>query len=216
MLKKKDWKELLQEFSDKVEKREQLIQSNINGLQEQVAVIQAKIKENSDQMIEFEMSEDNTSGVEKFKKENRKLRLELEEIQDSIAGYENQLGTSRDFYGKDLDKIRDAANKAEEERIRLEQESFSKRDALKSKIKEIEKQINEIECETIGRSSIEILLNHYPYLATIDPRAYSLKDHGKHLFIRSWLAGHDTEQYFKKEEVWPMDVLPHMTKIHWE
>ncbi|WP_342439976.1 hypothetical protein NSS79_15210 [Paenibacillus sp. FSL L8-0436] len=196
MLKSKGWKELMQEFNDKVDKRESLIQSNIDGLQEKAQVIETKIKENSDQMIESEMNEDN-NGVEKFKKENRRLRLELEEIQDSISGYENQLGTSRAFYAKDLEKVRIAANKAEEERIRRTDEIISKRKDLESEIKGIEKQISEINNELIFSRSVTDQMDNYSYLVTLDPRTKNLKDYGKGEFIKSWLSGDDVERYFK-------------------
>lgn len=196
MLKNKDWKELMQEFNDKVDKRENLIQSNIDGLQEKAQVIQTKIKENSDLMIESEMNED-TNGVENFKKENRRLRLDFEEIKDSIAGYENQLGTSRNFFAQDLDKIRVAANKAEEERIRWTNDTVSKRKDLESKTKEIEKQINEINYELRCSRSVTEQLDHYHHLTTLDPRAKTLNDYEKKSFINSWLSGDNVERYFK-------------------
>ncbi|WP_019913185.1 hypothetical protein [Paenibacillus sp. HW567] len=196
MFKNKDWKELMQEFKDKVDKREVLIQSNIDGLQEKVEVIKGKIKDNADKMIEAEMNED-TNGLEKFKKENRKLRLDLEEIQDSIAGYETQIGTSRNLFVKDLDKIRDAANKAEEERIRWTDEIVSKRKDLESEIKEIEKQISEINNELIFSRAVTEQLEYSSYLIYIDPRSKSLKDYEKKSFINSWLSGDSLDRYFK-------------------
>jgi len=198
MLKKRDWKELLQEFRDKVEKRENLIQSKIDGLQEQAASIHAKIKENSDQMIDFEMNEDFV-GVEKFKKENRKLRTELEEIQDSIAGYESQLGTSRDHFAKDLDKVRDAANRADEEQKRWQEESVSKREALEAEIEELTKQIKEINFNLQIRRTAAEEMNQFQYLYSIEPRAVDLREYLRPGFLKSWLRGHDTADYFKTD-----------------
>lgn len=198
MLKKKDWKELLQEFIDKVNKREELIQSKIDGLQEQAASIQAKIQENSDQMIDLEMNEDFV-GVEKFKKENRKLRTELEEIQDSIAGYKSQLGTSRDHFAKDLDKVREAANRADEEQKRWLEESISKRKALEAEIEELTKQVKEINFNLqISRTAAEEM-DSYHYLIHIEPRALDLKEYLRPGFLKSWLQGRDDteDQYFK-------------------
>lgn len=198
MLKKKDWKELLREFGDKVEKRENLIQSKIDGLQEQAKIIQAKIKANSDQMIDLEMNED-TSGVEKLKKENRKLRAELEEIQDSITGYESQLGTSRDHFAKDLDKVRDAANKADEEQKRWQEESVSKRKALEAEIEELTKQVKDINFNLqISRTAAEEM-DSFHYLLHIEPRALDLKEYLRPGFLKSWLRGHDTADYFKTD-----------------
>lgn len=197
MLKKKDWKELLQEFSDKVDKREKLIKGKIDDLQEQEQIIQTKIKDNSDQMIELEMNED-TGGVEKFKKENRTLRDELEEIKDAISGYENQLGTSHDHYARDLDKIRVAANKAEEERIQRDQDTRSRRDGLEAKIDELKKQIEQINHELrFSRTTVEDLRWQ---LSHIDRRASKLPFHEQENFIKRWLADGDTESFFNKKE----------------
>ena len=187
MLKSKSWKELMQEFNDKVDKRENLIQSKIDDLQEKAQVIETKIKDNADQMIEAEMSED-LNGAEKYKKENRRLRLELEEIQDSIAGYENQLGSSRAFYAKDLEKVRIAANKDEEERIRWTNEIRSKKEGLESKIKEIEKEISEIVYELKCSRSVAEQMDNYYLLTTLDPRAKTLKELDKTFFIRSCIT----------------------------
>lgn len=197
MLKKKDWKELLQEFSDKVGKRELLIQSKIDGLQEQGAAIQTKIKENSNHMIELEMNGD-MGGAEKVKNENRQLRLQLEEIQDSIAGYESQFGTSHDFFIKDLDKIRDAANKAEEERTQWRDDTISKRNDLEAKIKKFEEQILEINHELRISKTIKEELCRSSYLTLIDPRANSLSDYDKSNFMKCWLSGVETEHFFKR------------------
>ncbi|MFF2907678.1 hypothetical protein [Paenibacillus sp. NPDC057934] len=196
MLKSKSWKELMQEFVDKVNKRENLIQSNIDELQEKAQVIQTKIKENSDLMIEAEMNED-TNGVEKFKKENRKLRLDIEEIQDSIAGYENQVGTSRNFFSKDLDKVRDAAIKAEEERKRWTEDTVSKRKDLESQIKELKNQISGINNELIFSRSVTQELEYSSYLGYIEPRTKSVRLHETKSLINSWLSGYSLDGYFK-------------------
>lgn len=196
MLKKKDWKELLQEFTDKVDKRERLIQSKINGFEEQARVIKVKIKENSAQMIELEMSEN--SNVERFKKENQKLRLELEEIRDSISGYENQLGTSRNFYAKDLDKVRDAANKAEEERLEEVKADYALLDDLEAKMDEIKKKMEQTRNKLqFSRTTVEDLKWNF---SNIDSRVTNLSYHEQEYAIKSWLSGGDIESFFKKPE----------------
>ncbi|MHA2852851.1 hypothetical protein ACXZ7E_02605 [Paenibacillus lautus] len=207
MLKKKDWKELMQEFVDKVDKREQLIQDKIDELKKQGAIIQTKIRENSDQMIELEMNED-TNSVEKFKKENRNLRLQLDEIQDSISGYESQLGTSRDYYAKDWDKIRAAAKKAEEDRIIQEKAANAEIDDLQAKIDELKEQREQKKRKLqFSRTTIEELSGQ---LRHIDPRAIQLSHYTQQAFIKTWLHGGNTESYFEKKE---SPNLSHVTHI---
>ncbi|PQP89669.1 hypothetical protein [Paenibacillus sp. AR247] len=198
MLKKKDWKELMQESIEKVDKREQLIQGKINDLQEQEEVIQTKIKDNSSRMIELEMDGD-TGGVATIKKENRDLRIELQEIQDSIEGYKGQLGTARDYYAKDMDKIRAAANKAEEERLQQRKADHARLDELQAQIDELEKQMEKTRNELRFSRSVSEELTHFSYLNHIDSRAYSLSAYEQQSFIKSWLAGEDTESYFNKK-----------------
>ncbi|MEK5641940.1 hypothetical protein BK138_08510 [Paenibacillus rhizosphaerae] len=207
MLKKKDWKELLQEFLDKVDKREQLIQGKIDDLQEQAQIIKTKIKDNSDQMIELEMSED-TTGIEKFKKENRTLRIELEEIQDSIDGYKTQLGTSRDYYAKDMEKIRAAANKAEEERLQQYNANHARLDELQAQIDELKKQMENTRYELrASRTTVEDLKWKFHL---IDPRLGEIPSYEQENFIKIWLAGEDTERYFDKKEASPGRNVTHV------
>lgn len=196
MLKKKDWKEMIQEFSDKVDKREKLIQGKIDDLQEQAQIIETKIKDNSGRMIELEMEGD-TGGVATIKKENRDLRIELEGIQDAIEGYKSQLGTARDYYAKDLEKIRAAVNKAEEEHIQWGKDTRAKRDDLESKIDELKQQVEQINNELRFARTISEEME-WGYIKHIDPRVDSLKDYEKQNFIKSWMAGHDTERFFKE------------------
>lgn len=189
MLKKKDWKELLQEFSNKVDKREQLIKGKIEDLKEQEEVIQTKIKDNSGRMIELEMDGD-TSGVAAIKKENRDFRIELEEIQDSIEGYKSQLGTARDYYANDLDKIRTAANKAEEERLQQDKANYARLDELQAKIDELKEQMEKTRNELqFRRTTVEDLKWQFHH---IDPRVSKIPDYEKENFIKMWLAGEDT------------------------
>ncbi|MED5015943.1 hypothetical protein P9847_01345 [Paenibacillus chibensis] len=197
MLKKKDWKEMIQEFSDKVDKREKLIRGKIDELKEQEEIIQTKIKDNSGRMIELEMEGD-TSGVTTIKKENRDMRIELEEVQDAIEGYKSQLGTARDYYAKDLEKIRAAVNKAEEEHFQWKQDTRSRRDGLEAKIEDLKKQVEQINNEIVFTRTISEEME-WGYITRIDPRVDSLKDYEKQNFIKSWMSGHDTERFFKKD-----------------
>lgn len=199
MFKNKDWKELLQEFIDKVDAREELIQSKIDGFHEQGASINAKIRENSARMIELEMAGD-TGAVEKFKKENQKLRLELEEIKDSVAGYANQLGTSRDQYAGDLKKIQLAAKKAEEERLEQERMSMARLDELEAEIDKLKEQMEQTKNELrYGRTTAEDLKWQFRH---IDPRVTKLPDYEQEQVIKSWLAGDsdDVERLLDKSK----------------
>lgn len=213
MLKKKEWKELIEEVGRKIDKREQMIESKIADLQEQGNSIQAKIKDNSGRMIEFEMEGD-TAGVEVIKKENKELRNELEEIQDSIAGYQNQLGTSREYYAKDMDKIRAAVKKAEEERLQRDKIAFARLDELQAKMDELKKQMEKTRFELQISRPVSEELTSFQYIVLIDQRAYyQLKEYERQSFIKSWLSGDDTERYFKDKE--QPDHQSNVTKIEW-
>lgn len=202
MLKKKDWKELMQELKNKVDEREQMISNKIDDLRNQGQAVQMKIKENNAQMIEFEMNEDMNSA-EKIKKENKQLRLQLEEIQDSISGYENQLGSSYGHYAKDMDKIRVAVNKATEERVQHRKDLSARMDEVDGEIdtlkKEREKLLNEYHFSGAVTETSSLL----SYIEYLDPRAKNIDYRDREQFILRWLSGdpNQIESFFKKPEI---------------
>lgn len=213
MLKKKDWKELMQEFIDKVNKREQMIQSKIDDLKKQERTIQAQIKNNSGHMIELEMNED-MSSAEKIKKENKQLRLQIEEIQDSIAGYENQLGTSRDLYAKDLDKIRTAVKKAEEERVQRGKDLFAEMDEVDEKIEALKKEREQLSNDYHFNNARKERHSLEQYIEYLDSRAGTIEYADREQFILRWLSGNTDEidNFFKKRV---NSDQPHVTHINY-
>lgn len=198
MFKKKTLQQHINEFRNKVDSRESTILSRIKSLEEQASAIQTQIKSQSAKIVDLELNGNNSGQIDDIKKSNRQLRLELEEIQESIEGYQNQLEHDPSLYAEDLEAIRQAGNDAISDRKKEMGELISKANDLESQIESLRKELEQI------RNKWYILHQHNDYytfssiLSYIDPRVTKLNSTEEEQFLNDWLSGSSSlENYFK-------------------
>ncbi|SDF05102.1 hypothetical protein SAMN04488542_10571 [Fontibacillus panacisegetis] len=200
MFEKKTLQQHINEFTRKVDSRESKIHSKIRELGEQAASIQSQIKLQADKIVELELNSGSPEQIDAAKKSNRELRLQLDELQDSIVGYQNQLERDPSLYAKDLEGIRQAANKAAADRKREMEKLSSTVDDKKAQIQALEKELAQV------RHEWNVLYHHDDYytfssmLSYIDPRVTKLDHSKKEQFLKDWLSGSSSlERYFKEQ-----------------
>lgn len=197
MSEKKSLQQHINEFQNKVRAQESKIANRINDLKVQASKLRTTIKDQSSKIVELEMFEDST-GISELQKNNREMRLQLEEIQDSIQSYEEQHSNQKKLYAKDLEKLRTVANKAAEERIKeidglgLEAiEIESQIEALNHKLKQVRHEGYVLEMRTEVNDLKQII-------SYIDPRANELDFFKKEQLIKNWLGNYPTESLFEE------------------
>ncbi|MNW38873.1 hypothetical protein D3C74_159510 [compost metagenome] len=200
MFEKKTLQQHINEFTRKVDSRESKIHSKIRELEDQVESIQSQIKSQAAKIVELELNGGSPEQVDVTKKSNRELRLQLEEIQDSIRGYQSQLEHAPSLYAEDLKTIRQAAKDATADRKKEMEELSSKVDDKKAQIESLQKELEQIKHEW------NVLYHHDDYytfssmLSYIDPRVTKLDHSKKEQFLKDWLSGSSSlERYFKEQ-----------------
>lgn len=188
----------INEFKNKVGSRESKVYTKIQSLEEQASAIQMQIKSQTDKIVELDINGEDPKKIDEMKKSNRELRLQLEEIQDSIVGYRDQLEHNSTLYDKDLEGIRQAAHKAAADRKKEMEELSAMVDDKKAQIQAIEKELDQIS----HKWSLLYQYNDYYALSSllsyIDPRAAKLSHSEQEQFIKEWVSGSSSlDRYFK-------------------
>lgn len=198
MLKKKTLQQHINEFRNKVDSRESKIRSKIESLEEQASAMQIQIKTQGAKIVELELSGNNSGQIDEMKKSNRELRLQLEEVQDSIGGYQNQLEHGPSLYAEDLEGIRQAANEAASDRKKEMEELMSKANDVKSQIESLKKELEQINHKWYVLYQYDDYYTFSSFLSYIDPRVTQLRDTEKDRFLKHWLSGSSSlENFFK-------------------
>lgn len=202
MFKKKTLQQHIDEFTRKVDSRESKIYSKIRELEEQASSIQSQIKSQSAKIVELELNGGSPEQVDVAKKSNRELRLQLEEIQDSIGGYQSQLEHGPSLYAEDLEKIRQAAKDATADRKKEMEELSSTIDDKKAQIKALEKELDQIRHKWNALYQYDDYYTFSSMLSYIDPRTTKLRESEKESFLRHWLSGstHNIERFFTEDD----------------
>lgn len=187
MFEKKTLQQHINEFTEKVQARESKINSKIIELEGEATAVRARIKNQNSQIVELDMADDQ-AGANKIRKSNRDLRLQLDEIQDAIEGYQSQLEGS-DQYSKELEKIREAGNKATQERIQKDKDLSEQRSAVEAQIDSLKDKLKQIQHEQYVNSFSREIDTLRPVITYIDPRARTLDYSKQEGFIERWLGG---------------------------
>jgi chromosome segregation ATPase len=197
MFEKKTLQQHIDEFVGQVNERNNKIRSKIKGFEAQADSIETTINEQSSTMVELELAGD-TAGAEKLQKNNRQLRLQLEEVRDSIKGYQSQLGKRNAQYNKELDKVRVASNKAREERFEHGKKLIERREALENQLSEMKQKIESLRHEihvNDSRTEVSAIRQLLPY---IDSRSTKLGYLEQDQFIINWMGNGPLESFFEK------------------
>lgn len=196
MFTKKTLQQQINDFKEKVYARETKISSRISELEAEAASIKAKVKAQTAEIVELEMS-GNSSDIGKLQKSNREMRMQLEEIQDSIQEYKDQLEDRTTPFVRDLEKLRIAGNKAAEERLENEKALRAESAALETQIEDLKSKLKKINSDLyISGASTEV--DTLKQIAVyIDPRATGLGFYEGKNFINNWLGGASLKNFFK-------------------
>lgn len=196
MFTKKTLQQQINDFKEKVYARETKISSRISELEAEAASIKAKVKTQTAEIVELEMS-GNSSDIGKLQKSNREMRMQLEEIQDSIQEYKDQLGDRTNPFVKDLEKLRIAGNKVTEERLKNEKALRAESAALETQIEDLKSKLEKINHELYAsgaHTEVDTLKQIAVYL---DPRATGLSYYEQNNFIKKWLGGSSLKNFFR-------------------
>lgn len=188
----------ISEFKNKVASRESKVATKIRSLEEQASAIQVQIKSQTDKIVELDLNGDDPKKIDEVKKTNRELRLQLEEIQDSIVGYRNQLEHNSTLYDKDLEGIRQAAHKAAADRKMEKGKLDSTISDKEAQIQTLEKEVAKIRTEAYILGQYDDYYTLSSILSYIDPRAAKLSHSEQDRFIKEWVSGSSSlDRYFK-------------------
>jgi hypothetical protein len=197
MFEKKTLQQYINEFVGQVDEREDKISSKIKEFEAQADSIETAINEQSSAMVELEIAGD-TAGAEKLLKNNRQLYIQLQELRDSIKGYQSQLGKRNAQYSQGLDKVRVASNKAREERIAHSKKLYERRTALEKGISNMEQKLNLLKQEIYihdSKTEENVIRQLLPY---IDHRSTKLGYLEQNQYIKNWMGGAPLESFFDK------------------
>lgn len=194
----------INEFKKKVDSRESKVDAKIRSLEEQASAIQVQIKSQTDKIVEFELNGEDPKKIDEVKKSNRELRLQLEEIQDSIVGYRDQLEHNSTLYDKDLEGIRQAAHKAAADRKKEMEELSAMIDDKAAQVQALEKELEQIRNKRYFLSQYDDYYTFSSLLSYIDPRAAKLSHSEQERFIKEWVSDPSSlERYFKEKQTQP-------------
>lgn len=190
--------ELVGEFLKKTAAWEYKVKENINSLRNQAASIKEKINEQTRAAIESDLH-DQTDEAEKYRLSNRDLRLELEEVEASIAAFENQTVGKVDF-SAEIDAIREIARLELEANHEAIKATFEKKADIDLQIKALENQKDHLDTErdrleNFGPTSTLTKILKYIYPAGYRPLPFFEQDN----FLKRWIQGSDMS-YFKHRD----------------
>jgi uncharacterized coiled-coil DUF342 family protein len=193
----KNLDELVKGFVEKYNSRVSKIEAKLRDLESGSQRFNAKIKELTGQLVQFEMDDD-AAGADKCRKEIRRLRLELSDNEDLASGYREQLySAAGSFLEKDVDKIKAAAVKSEEERKERQQAIREEVEELKRQKRELDNKIDRLVNEST-RSSDYLTIQTIKPVVQIAEQKFSKLDYSKQeAYIRKWMLGGDVEQFFR-------------------
>jgi len=194
MFKTTDLSTVVNEFLNTVEARRQKITDKITALEDEAAQLEARIKNQSEELVELEIN-DNLAGANKLRKSNQELRVQLAEINDTIQGYNAQL--EKPVEAKSLEQVRLAGAKARQDRLDLGT-------ALLKESDELEKQIDELK---VKNKKVLTEWNHTRYdteigtlrrvASYIHPRVQEVPSSKHEELLKDWILGQSVERYFK-------------------
>lgn len=187
-------------FKNKAASRESKVTTKIQSLEEQASAIQMQIKSQTDKIVELDLNGDDPKKIDEVKKSNRELRLQLEEIQDSIVGYRDQLEHNSTLYDKDLEGIRQVAIKAAADRKIEREKLISTINDKEAQIQTLEKELAQIRIDAYLLGEYDDYHNLISIFSYIDSRASKLKGSEQYEFFKAWLSGHSKEGFFAKND----------------
>lgn len=200
MYKNEQLNQRINEFKKKVDSKEAKVDAKIRSLEEQASAIQAQIKSQSAKIVELELNGESPNQIDEAKKSNRELRFQLEELKDSIVGYQNQLLRDPSLYAKDFEGIRQAAIKADADRKIEREKLVSTINDKEAQIQTLEKELAQIRTDAYLLGEYDDYHNFISIFSYIDPRTSKLIGPEQERFLKAWLSGSNTEGFFTKND----------------
>ncbi|CAM3464102.1 hypothetical protein EDM52_18505 [Brevibacillus invocatus] len=193
------------EFLSKVNEQEGKIRSKIEELEFLFDSLTDKVKVQTAAMIELEIAGDN-AGAEKIMKSNRQLRLQIDEIKDSIQGYRSQLGQGYQL-GKELDKVKAAAIQADKDRVERVNNLHKQGEQLAQQIADLKMKREQVMLDWRVSYSRTTEMDLVGIASYIDPRATALSLTEKETLIRKWMSGETIEDFFSKSDEYKGPII---------
>lgn len=190
----------LPELIGKVQAKEEKMKDRIAELEGEIQEISKLIQVKTSELVNYELSDD---------KDNQNLcrsaikdhREQIIEIQGLLEAYKDELNNVSIPEG-DLSKIKAAALKEQDARIKKLESIQSQKAQLEKQTKDIQQKTESLSTEYkqihADESAIQEVIKVLRY---VDPLTEKLDNYGKRGFAMAWLHDGDTEQYFYSQGI---------------
>jgi chromosome segregation ATPase len=185
----KKLKQLVNEFVADRQARKNKVAARVAELAELIAATDTKIAETTQKLMHAEMSGDEAVRT-KLSKDIHDLQLERERLEGLRAAYEVE-GLRVGYDEKKLEAVKAQAVKAKAERQKAHEALLATRRGLQEKIKELERELDDVERELGGFNLITEADVVAPVVADFLPEVAGLPHYDKKNLNEAWVDGDD-------------------------